>query len=298
MTIMSEITIVKNKGAIKRKKNTPMYEVWNRLKKNRMAMGGLIVLFIILLSAIFAPYIIPYDYAEQDYDAKLQLPNSEHWFGTDNFGRDIFSRIIYGGRYTLFISFTCITIAAFIGSIMGLIAAFYSRLDNIIMRIIDIFMGIPSMLMCVSIIAALGSNMWNMMIALCVTAVPEFARIMRAQVLTIKEQEFIESARSIGASNFRIIRKHIIPNSMAPIIVQYTLGAVNVILMSAALSFIGMGVQPPTPEWGLMISAGRAYLRDQWYICILPGLAIVVTSYALNLLGDGLRDALDPRLKQ
>ncbi|HOH96615.1 MAG TPA: ABC transporter permease, partial [Candidatus Enterocola sp.] len=171
---MSEITIVKNKGAIKRKKNTPMYEVWNRLKKNRMAMGGLIVLFIILLSAIFAPYIIPYDYAEQDYDAKLQLPNSEHWFGTDNFGRDIFSRIIYGGRYTLFISFTCITIAAFIGSIMGLIAAFYSRLDNIIMRIIDIFMGIPSMLMCVSIIAALGSNMWNMMIALCVTAVPEF----------------------------------------------------------------------------------------------------------------------------
>jgi peptide/nickel transport system permease protein len=256
------------------------------------------VLLIIIISAIFAPYITPYDYAEQNFDARLLFPSSEHWFGTDNFGRDIFSRIIYGGRYTLFIGFTCTTVAVLVGSLMGLFAAFYPKLDNILMRIIDIFMGIPHMLMCVSIIAALGSNMWNMIIALCITSAPAFARIMRAQVLTIKDQEYIEAARSIGASNLRIMFKHIIPNSLAPIIVQYTLGAVNVILMSASLSFVGMGVQPPTPEWGLMISAGRAYLRDQWYMCILPGLAIVVTTYALNLLGDGLRDALDPRLKQ
>lgn len=281
-----------------RKKTSPVREIWKRLKKNKMAMGSLLVLSIIVLAAIFAPWIIPYDYAQQNYEAKLQFPSSEHWFGTDNFGRDIFSRVVYGSRYTLFIGVVCISVAAFFGSVLGLFAAFYPRLDNVIMRVVDIFMGVPNMCLCLSIIAALGSNMRNMMIALCVTSMPAFARIMRAQVLTIKDHEFIEAAHSIGASNMRIMIKHILPNSFAPIIVQFTLGMVSVILMSAALSFIGMGVQPPTPEWGLMISAGRAYLRDQWYICILPGLAIVVTTFALNLLGDGLRDALDPRLKQ
>lgn len=275
-----------------------MREIWKRLQRNKMAMGGLAVLAVIVLAAIFAPWIVPYDYAAQNYETRLQFPSSEHWFGTDNFGRDIFSRVVYGSRYTLFIGAVCITIAAFAGSLLGLLAAFYPKLDNVIMRMVDVLIGIPNLCLCLSIIAALGSNMKNMMIALCVTAAPAFARIMRAQVLTVKEQEFIEAARSIGASNLRIMVKHILPNSFAPIIVQFTLGMVSVILMSASLSFIGMGVQPPTPEWGLMISAGRAYLRDQWYICILPGLAIVVTTFALNLLGDGLRDALDPRLKQ
>ena len=154
------------------------------------------------------------------------------------------------------------------------------------------------MLMCVSIVAALGSSMENMMIALIVTQSPEFARIMRAQVLTLKDREYMEAAQSIGCSNLRVILHHVVPNALAPVIVQYTLGAVSVILMSASLSFVGMGVQPPTPEWGLMISAGRDYLRDYWHIAIIPGLAIVVTAFALNMLGDGLRDALDPRLKQ
>lgn len=290
---MSEIAATANK----RKKNTPMGEIWKRLQRNKMAMGGLVVLTVIVLAALLAPWIIPYDYATQNYEARLQLPSQEHWFGTDNFGRDIFSRVVYGSRYTLFIGVVCISIAAFVGSLLGLLAAFYPKLDNVIMRMVDVLIGIPNMCLCLSIIAALGSNMENMMLALCVTAAPAFARIMRAQVLTVKEQEFIEAARSIGASNLRIMLKHILPNSFAPIIVQFTLGMVSVILMSASLSFIGMGVQPPTPEWGLMISAGRAYLRDYWYICILPGLAIVVTTFALNLLGDGLRDALDPRLK-
>lgn len=285
-------------AASAQKNSTPAREIWRRLQKNKMAMGGLIVLAIICLLAIFAPWIIPYDYAQQNYGEKLQFPSSAHWFGTDNFGRDIFSRVIYGSRYTLFIGVVCISVSAFCGSLLGLLAAFYNRLDNVIMRVVDIFIGIPHMCLCLSIVAALGSSMKNMMIALCITEMPAFARIMRAQVLTVKEQEFIEAARSIGASNMRIMIKHILPNSFAPIIVQYTLGMVSVILMSAALSFIGMGVQPPTPEWGLMISAGRAYLRDYWFICILPGLAIVVTTFALNLLGDGLRDALDPRLKQ
>ena len=226
------------------------------------------------------------------------FPCASHIFGTDNFGRDILTRILVGGRYTLFITFVCITAAAIIGSALGLLAAFYPKMDNGIMRLVDILMGIPTMLMCVSIVAALGSSMKNMMIALAVTQSPEFARIMRAQVLTIKDREFMEAARSIGCGNTRIIFCHIIPNALAPIIVQYTLGAVSVILMSASLSFVGMGVQPPTPEWGLMISAGRDYLRDYWHIAIIPGLAIVVTAFALNMLGDGLRDALDPRLKQ
>lgn len=282
----------------KRKADTPMREIWQRLKRNQMAMGSLVVLTIIVLAAIFAPLIIPYDYAQQNYDKKLLFPSSEHWFGTDNFGRDVFSRVVYGSRYTLYIGVVCIIVAAFFGSLLGLLAAFYPKLDNVIMRAVDILMGIPSMCLCLAMIAAMGSNMENMMVALCVTAIPAFARLMRAQVLTIKGQEFIEAARAIGASDIRIMVKHILPNSWAPIIVQFTLGMVNVILMSASLSFIGMGVQPPTPEWGLMISAGRAYLRDQWFLCILPGLAIVVTTFALNLLGDGLRDALDPRLKQ
>lgn len=263
-----------------------------------MAMAGLIVLVFLILVAVFAPQIIPYNYAEQNYDAVLQSPSAAHWFGTDNFGRDIFSRVLFGTRYTLFIGIVCISIASFVGSSLGLLAAYYSKLDNIIMRSIDIIMGIPNMCMCLSIVVALGSSMRNMMVALCVTAIPPFARIMRAQVLMLKEQEYIEAARCIGAYNQRIMLKHILPNALAPIIVQYTLGMVNVILMSAALSFIGMGVQPPTPEWGLMISTGRAYLRSHWYVCILPGLAIVLTTIALNLLGDGLRDALDPRLKQ
>ena len=280
------------------KKNTPMHEVWKRFKRNKLALGGLVVLVFLIAVAILAPYIAPYDYAAQDYSARLIYPNAQHWFGTDNFGRDILSRVIFGTRYTLFIGLFCTTAAALFGCTLGLMAAFFPRLDNVIMRFMDVLIGIPAMLMCISIVAALGSNMRNMMIALSVTAMPNFARVMRAQVLTVRDQEFIEAARSIGASNGRIMIKHIVPNSLAPVIVQFTLGVVNAILMSASLSFVGMGVQPPNPEWGLLISAGRAYLRSEWYMCILPGLAIVVSTFALNLLGDGLRDALDPRLKR
>lgn len=282
---------------VKEHKSTPMSEIWMRLRRNRMAMIGLILLMVVILIAIFAPLIIPYPFDAQEFEAK-QFPNAEHWFGTDNFGRDIFSRILYGSRYTLIIGFGCITIAAIIGTTIGAIAAYYPKMDNILMRFIDIIMGIPTFMLALSIIVALGSSMLNMMIALSITSIPSFARVARAQVLTVKEQEYIEAARSIGASNYRILMHHILPNAIAPLIIQYTLGAVNVILWGASLSFIGQGVQPPTPEWGLMISAGRNYLREYWFMSIIPGLAIIVTTYALNMLGDGLRDALDPRLKQ
>jgi len=281
-----------------REKNSVMKDVWRRLKRNKLAMISLVFLLFLFFIALFASFLIPYDYASMNASIRLQSPNREHWFGTDNFGRDIFSRVLFGARYTLIIGFGCTTAAAIGGVILGSIAGYYEKLDNIIMRFIDIIMGIPVFMMALSIIVALGANMRNMIIALAITNIPAFARITRAQVLGIKQQEYIEAARSIGASNLRILTRHILPNAFPPILIQFTLGTVSVILWGASLSFIGQGVQPPTPEWGLMISAARSYLREYPYMSIIPGLAIVVTTYALNLLGDGLRDALDPRLKQ
>lgn len=281
-----------------KRKNGPMMEVWNRLRKNKWAMASLIIICLLFFVAIFAPLITSYAYSAQDYKSALQFPSAEHPFGTDNFGRDVFSRIVYGSRYTIFIGFGCITIAAVVGVLLGLVAAYFPKFDNIIMRTMDIVIGMPAMTLLMCLIAVMGVSLTNMIIALCVTSIPGFARVTRAQALTIRHQEFIESAIAIGASDTRILFKHILPNSLAPIIVHYTLGAGGIVLWSASLSFIGMGVQPPTPEWGLMISAGRPYLRSYWYMSIIPGLAIILLTFVLNYLGDGLRDALDPRLKK
>lgn len=280
------------------KRNSPMKEVWRKLKMNRWAMASLYLIIFILLAAIFAPYITPYDYAAQDYESVLKSPSMKNPLGTDNFGRDLLSRIIYGSRYTVFIGFGCITISAFLGVSLGLLAAYFQKLDNIIMRILDIIIGTPTMTLLMSIIAVLGVSITNMIIALCITSIPNFARVARGQALTVKHQEFIEAAVAIGADDKRILLKHILPNSLAPIIVEYTLGASQIVLWSASLSFIGMGVQPPIPEWGLMISAGRPYLRSAWFMSIIPGMAIVLLTFVLNYLGDGLRDALDPRLNK
>jgi peptide/nickel transport system permease protein len=280
------------------KGNSPMKEVWRKLKMNRWAVASLYIILFILLVAIFAPYITPYDYAAQDYESVLEFPGMKHPLGTDNFGRDMLSRIIYGSRYTVFIGFGCITVAASLGVLLGLLAAYFQRFDNIIMRFLDIIIGTPTMTLLMSIIAVLGVSITNMIIALCITFIPNFARVARGQALTIKHQEFIEAAIAIGADDKRILFKHILPNSLAPIIVEYTLGASQVVLWSASLSFIGMGVQPPVPEWGLMISTGRPYLRSAWFMSIIPGLAIVLLTFVLNYLGDGLRDALDPRLNK
>lgn len=280
-----------------KRQNSPTREIWLRLKKNRLAVVSLIVLGILVLISLFGAYIIPYDYAAQDYSSVLQRPSAEHLLGTDNFGRDIFSRILFGTRFTLLIGFGCATIAAIVGIVLGVMAATNRKLDMIIMRCIDVIMGIPTFMLSLSIIVALGASIRNMMIALSITCIPMFTRIVRSQVLIVQGQEYIEAATSIGASKLWIIRHHIIPNSMAVIIVQYTLEVVDLITWSASLSFIGMGVQAPTPEWGLMISAGRTYLQDYWYMSIMPGVALIICTYVLNLLGDGLRDALDPRLK-
>ncbi|KAB3538613.1 ABC transporter permease [Alkaliphilus pronyensis] len=281
-----------------KKKRGPWREVWRRMKKNKAAMVGLLIILILILSAIFADVIAPYGYDEQSLVDRLQTPNSKHLLGTDNFGRDIFSRIIYGSRISLQVGFIAVGIAAILGGTLGAIAGYYGgKLDNVIMRCIDILLAIPGILLAIAIVATLGPGLRNVMIAVGIGSIPSYARIVRASVLSLRDQEFIEAARAVGANDFRIITKHIIPNSMAPIIVQATLGVANAILSAAGLSFLGLGIQPPTPEWGAMLSNARHYLRDYPHIATFPGLAIMITIFGLNLLGDGLRDALDPRLK-
>ncbi len=274
-------------------------EVCIRLKRNRAAMFGLGVIALLFMMAIFAPVIAPFGYDEQHLKMANLLPSRMHLMGTDNFGRDIFSRIIYGSRISLQVGFIAVGIGVLIGGTLGSISAYYGGvIDNIIMRFIDTLLAIPGTLLAISIAAALGPGLTNAMIAVGVGTVPNYARVVRASVLTVKEQEFIEAARCIGVKDYKIIVKHILPNAMAPLIVQATLGVASAILSAAALSFIGLGIQPPTPEWGAMLSAGRVYIRDYWHIVTFPGVTIMITIFSLNLFGDGLRDALDPRLKR
>lgn len=290
---MAENTVVK-----KKKKSGPWREVWRRLKQNKAAMLGLLVMVILILAAIFADYVAPYGYDDQDLMRRFQTPNSQHWFGTDNFGRDIFSRIVYGAQVSLKVGLIAVGIAMFIGGALGAVAGFYGgKIDNFIMRFIDVLLAIPSILLAISIVAALGPELRNVMIAVGIGSIPSYGRIVRASVLSLRDQEFIEAARAVGADDTRLILKHIIPNSMAPLIVQATIGVANAILSAAGLGFIGLGIQPPLAEWGAMLNSGRQYIRDYPHLTAFPGLAIMITIFALNLLGDGLRDALDPRLK-
>jgi len=282
----------------KKKKSGPWREVWRRLKRNKAAMFGLLVLTVLILAAVFAKYVAPFHYDDQDLLRRFQTPNSVHWLGTDNFGRDIFSRIVYGAQVSLRVGIVAVGIAMIIGGALGAIAGYYGgKLDNVIMRIIDVLLAIPSILLAISIVAALGTELRNVMIAVGISSIPSYARIVRASVLSLRDQEFIEAARAVGANDTRLIVKHIVPNSMAPIIVQGTIGVAGAILSAAGLGFIGLGIQPPLAEWGAMLNDGRQYIRDYPHLTMFPGLAIMVTIFALNLLGDGLRDALDPRLK-
>lgn len=282
----------------KEKKHTMLAEIWRRFKKNRQAVVGLAVLILFVLVAIFANQIAPYGYDEQDASRAQIAPGIEHIFGTDNLGRDVFSRIVYGSRYSLAIGFLAVGISVLTGGLLGVIAAYYPKLDNIIMRAMDLFMAIPQMLLAMCIVAALGGSLFNLLLAVGLSSTPKFARVVRASVMSTREQEFVEAARAIGASNFRIILHHILPNSISPLIVQATLNMAGAIISASALSFLGFGIQAPMPEWGAMLSAGRKYIRTLPYLTVIPGLAIMVVVYALNLVGDGLRDCLDPRLKK
>ena len=289
-----------------KKQRTLATETWRRFKKNKLAVVGMIVLASLVTIAIATIFI---DLAtknafyndnviKQNLRLRLQGPSSEHIFGLDEFGRDIFLRMIWAVRYSLFMGTVAIALSTTLGVLLGSLAGYYGKAaDNIIMRFMDVLLAIPSMLLATAIVAALGTSLTNVLIAIAISYVPTFARTVRASVLTLKDQEFIEAAKATGASDSRIIFKYILPNSMAPLIVQATLGVAGAILSIAGLSFLGLGIQPPTPEWGSMLSSARSYIREGWHITVIPGLGIMITILALNVMGDGLRDALDPRLK-
>ncbi len=273
--------------------------VFFRMSKNKLAMLGLLIILILFIMAIFADVISPYSYDTTDLDHQFAGPSASHWFGQDEFGRDILSRIIYGSRISLKVGFISVGIALVIGSILGSMAGYFGgKIDTMIMRFIDVLQAIPDILLAIAIVASLGPGLGNLMIAVGIAAIPSYAKIVRSAVLSIVDMEFIEAARAGGSSDFRIIFKHVLPNCLAPIIVQSTLGVAYAILNAAGLSFLGLGLEPPTPEWGAMLSGGRAYIRSYIHLTLFPGLAIVITIFALNVLGDGLRDALDPKLKR
>ncbi|MCK9330758.1 MAG: ABC transporter permease [Candidatus Cloacimonetes bacterium] len=289
---------MKHRTGITLKKRSQAGEIWRRLRQNKASMVGLVIIIIVILMAVFADVIAPYDYSQQNLSERFQGPSLKHLFGTDNFGRDIFSRILFGARISLKVGLISVFVSVAIGGTLGAVAAFYGgKTDNIIMRILDVILAIPGMLLAIAIAATLGAGLSNMMIAIGIGSIPGYARVVRASVLTVKEQDYIEVARSIGASDARIILRHIILNAMAPILVQATLGVAGAILSCASLSFLGLGIEPPTPEWGSMLSSTRQYISQYWWLTAFPGGMIMLTVYALNVLGDGLRDALDPRLK-
>lgn len=280
------------------KKRSQLKEVWRRFCRNKQAMIGLAMLFLLIFAAVFANVIAPYDPVEQNLLIRLQGPSAAHWFGTDELGRDIFSRILYGARISLTVGLIAVSISCVAGCALGAIAGYYGGiLDTVIMRISDIMMAIPSILLNISIVAALGTGLQNVMIAIGISSVPAYCRIMRASLLSLKNQEFVYASRVAGSTDFYIIMHHIIPNSLAPLIVQATLKIGGAILSCASMSFIGLGIVPPTPEWGAMLSTGRDFLRDAPHLTAFPGLAIMFAVFSMNLIGDGLRDALDPKLK-
>jgi len=272
--------------------------VKRRLLRDRIAMVSLSIILLTVLTAVFAPFLVPYDPIKPNYSEVLQPPSIEHLFGTDEFGRDIFSRVIYGTRYALIVGLGVVMLEAILGIVLGVLAGYFGGvIDEIIMRTVDVLLSIPSLVLAIALAAVLGGGLKNVIIAIGLITWVEFARLVRGQVLSIKEEPFIEAARALGVSDLKIIFRHILPNSLSPIIVYTTLSMPSAILISASLSFLGVGVQPPTPEWGLMVSEGRDFLGSAWWISTFPGLAIMVLSLAFNIVGDGLRDALDPRLE-
>ena len=283
----------------KKKRRSQMGEILRRLKKSKPAMISLAFILFLVLCAVFAPFIAPYAYDKQDLASKFIMPCLEHPLGTDNFGRDILSRLIYGGRISLLVSFFSVVLSVGVAVILGVTVGYFGGMyDNIVMRILDIFMAIPGMMLAISISAALGPGLINTAIAISIGGIPPFARQLRASVMLVREEEFVEASHAFGASHWRIMFKHILPNTLAPIIVQISLRLGENILSIAGLSFIGLGVQPPTPEWGNILSSGREFITTYWPLITFPGILIGLTMLAFNLFGDGLRDAMDPRLKQ
>ena len=281
-------------------------QVWLQYKRNKAAMIGLVILCILLLVVIgtyvtdlvtggsfYENYVI-----KQNLRARLAAPSAEHIFGCDELGRDLFLRILWGTRLSLLIGFVSTAIAMLAGSTLGIIAGYYGKAtDTIIMRIMDVFLAIPSMVLSIAVVTGLGTSTFSLLMAIAVAQVPHFARVAKAAVISIKDSEYVEAARTLGANDWDIIIKNIVPNAMSPILVQAPLGTGNAILTVSSLSYLGLGIQPPAPEWGTILSSAKMYMRDAWHISVIPGLAVMITVLTFNLMGDGIRDALDPKMK-
>ncbi|KAB0666714.1 ABC transporter permease [Oryzomonas japonica] len=272
---------------------------WPRLARNRFAVAGAIVVLLMLAVALLAPLIVHFGPNEINARAVLDPPSLRHWFGTDDLGRDVFSRIVYGARISLLVGFVAAGIAVLIGTVLGLVAGFYGGwIDNILMRVVDIMFCFPTFFLILAVITFLRPSIWYIMIVIGLTGWMGVARLVRAETLSIREMDYIMAARCIGCSDRRIIFRHILPNAVSPALVAATLGIAGAILTESALSFLGIGVQPPTPSWGNILTSGKDYIEFAWWLSLFPGLAILITVLAYNLLGEGVRDALDPRIKR
>jgi peptide/nickel transport system permease protein len=281
-------------------KNSYLYEVfWKRLRRNRFAMAGGGVVVALFLISFMAPYLTPYNPSAIDAYHVLMPPSAQHLMGTDELGRDVFTRVLYGARISLLVGFVAVGIAMIIGTLVGLLSGFYgSWVDSTLMRFVDIMLCFPTFFLILAVIAMIGPSIWLIMVVIGVTSWMGVARLVRAEVLSVRERDFILAARSIGSSDLRIIFRHILPNAMGPVLVAATLGVGGAILTESALSFLGIGVQPPTPSWGNILTSGKNYIEFAWWLSLYPGLAILVTVLAYNLLGEGVRDAIDPRLNR
>jgi peptide/nickel transport system permease protein len=272
------------------------YLAWLSFMENRLAMVGLIIILLLIATAALAPLLAPYPPNAPDLAVRLAPPSSVHWLGTDELGRDILSRIIFGSRLTLYVIVLVAVIAAPVGLVIGTVAGYAGGwLDTVLMRITDIFLAFPKLILALAFVAALGPGIENAIIAIAITSWPPYARIARAETITIRNADFIKAARLQGAGPIRLVWGHIIPLCLSSLIVRVTLDMAGIILTAAGLGFLGLGAQPPLPEWGAMISSGRKYMLDQWWVAAMPGVAIFVVSLGFNLLGDGLRDVLDPK---
>lgn len=277
---------------------SPWKEAWRKFRKNKIALVGTSIVFFFVLVALFAPLIAPQGINEQDLPNRLQPPSADFWFGTDDFGRDIFSRVVYGARLSLTVGFLAVVGSAIVGSMLGIIAGYYGKwVDTIISRLFDIMLAFPSILLAIAVVSILGPSLRNALIAIAIINIPNFGRLIRSRVLSVKEEEYIMAAKAIGMSDRRILFSHVLPNSMTPIIVQGSLAVATAILEAAALGFLGLGAQIPEPEWGAMLAASRALLVQAPWTLFFPGLAIMLAVLGFNLMGDGLRDALDPKMK-
>ena len=284
----------------KYKKKSQAKVIMHRFCKSKLAVFGLVTFIIMLVAVVSADLYLDYDtqVIKQDIMNRFQPPSAEHWFGTDQFGRDEFARVVYGGRISMFVGIATVVVSLTVGSLIGATAAYYGgKVDNFLMRIMDVFMAIPSTLLAITLISALGSSLFNLILSMGISQIPRMSRIVRSSVMSVKSMDYVEAAKAYGTKDFGVIFQHIIPNAMGPILVQVTQTVARSVLTIASLSFVGLGISEPTPEWGSMLSEAKSQMRYYPHLALFPGFAVVLSVMSLTLVGDGLRDAMDPRLK-